>query len=193
MLFIVCTTVLVLRGMQQTFSDFLYRGIHGLIEILDVVRRPCLMAAEDERGPQSYELYRWGRFEISALRLSGGKEALMFQTMASQRSSYICGGGYQHAATVEEFVITVAMNLLKLSPLSDHVNMALGCWSPDMLFHGQVGETEELMGCYLEVLERIGRVNSAARMAKLESFAQLRRFRDEHADDYDRSTHESEL
>ena len=57
---------------------------------------------------------------------------------------------------VEEFVITVAMNLLRLSPLSDHVNMALPCWSPDIWLPGQVGEMEELMGCYLALLERSG-------------------------------------
>ena len=61
----------------------------------------------------------------------------MFQTFASHRSSYTCGGA---VTVVEEFVITVAMNLLKLSPLSDHVNLALACWSPDLLLHGQVGE-----------------------------------------------------
>ena len=105
------------------------------------------------------------------------------------------GGEYQHAVTVvEEFVITVAMNLLKLSPLSDHVNMALACWSPGMLLHGQVGEMEKLMGCFLEMLERSGRVKYAARTSMVEFFVWfIRRFRDEHADDYDRSTHESEL
>ena len=104
-------------------------------------------------------------------------------------------GGYQHAVTVvEEFVITVAMNLLKLSPLSDHVNLALVCWSPDLLLHGQVGEMEELMGCFLEMFERNERVNYAARTSMLESFEQfIRRFRDDHADDYDRSNHESDL
>ena len=61
-------------------------------------------------------------------------------------------GKNQHAVTVvEEFVITVAMNLLQLSPLSDEVNMALACWSPDTLMHGQVGEMERLMGCHLEM------------------------------------------
>ena len=154
------------------------------------------MVAEDETVPQPYELYRWSRFELSDLRLSGGKEALMFQTFASHRSSYTCGGGlYQHAVTVvEEFVITVAMNLFKLSPLSDHVNMPLACWSPDLLLYGLVGEMEELMGCFLEMLERNGRVNYAARTSMLESFVQfIRRFRDDHADDYDRSNHESDL
>ena len=78
--------------------------------------------------------------------------------------------------------------------LSDHVNMAVACWSPDMLLHGQVGGMEELMGCFLEMLERSGRVNYAARTSMSESFVQfIRRFRDEHADDYDRSTHGSEL
>ena len=44
------------------------------------------------------------------------------------------------------------------------------------------------------MLERSGRVNYAARIPTLESFVQfIRRFRDEHADDYDRSTHEIEL
>ena len=181
--------------MQQTFSERLYWGIYSLVEILGVVRRLCLMVAEDETVPQPYKLYRWSRFELSDLRLSGGKEALTFQTFASHRSSYTCGGEYQHAVTVvEEFVITVAMNFLKLSPLSDHVNLALACWSPDLLLHGQVGEMEELMGCFLERLERNGRVNYAVRTSMLESFAQfIRRFRDDHADDYDRSNHESDL
>ena len=181
--------------MQQTFSERLYRGIYSLVEILGVVRRLCLMVAEDETVPQPYELYRWSRFELSDLRLIGGKEALMFQTFASHRSGYPCGGEYQHAVTVvEEFVITVAMNLLKLSPISDHVNLALACWSPDLLLHGQVGEMEELMGCFLEMLERNGRVNYPARTSMLESFAQfIRRFRDDQADDYDRSNHESDL
>ena len=86
------------------------------------------------------------------------------------------------------------MNLLKLSPISDHVNLALACWSPDLLLHGQVGEMEELMGCFLEMLERNGRVNYPARTSMLESFAQfIRRFRDDQADDYDRSNHESDL
>ena len=73
--------VLVLQGMQQTFSERLYRGIYGVVEILGVVRCLCLMVAEEEAVPQSYELYRWGSFELSKLRLSGGKEALMFQTL----------------------------------------------------------------------------------------------------------------
>ena len=39
----------------------------------------------------------------------------MFQTFASHRSRYECGGEYQHAVTVvEDFVITVALTLLRL-------------------------------------------------------------------------------
>ena len=92
-LFIVCFAVLVLQGMQQTFSERLYWGLYSLVESLGVVRRLRLMVAEDETVPQSYELYRWSRFELSDLRLSGGKEALIFQTFASHRSSYTCAGG----------------------------------------------------------------------------------------------------
>ena len=55
--------------MQQTFSERLYRGIYSLVEILGVVRRLCLMVAEDETVPQPYELYRWSRFELSDLRV----------------------------------------------------------------------------------------------------------------------------
>ena len=52
--------VLVLQGTQQTFSERLYRGIFGVVEILGVVRCLCLMVAEEEAVPQTYELYRWG-------------------------------------------------------------------------------------------------------------------------------------
>ena len=72
--------------LQQTSSDRLYRGIYGVSEILKVVRRFCLMVAEDSTVPESYEAYRWTSFELSSLRLSAEKESLMFQTFASHRS-----------------------------------------------------------------------------------------------------------
>ena len=185
----------MLEGLQQTFSDSLYRGIYGVSEILNVVRRFCLMVAEDSTVPESYELYRWTNFEISSLRLSAGKESLMFKTFASHRSRYPCGGEFQHAVTVvEEFVITIAMNLLQLPQVSDRTNMVLACWGPDMLMHANISEMEEIMGCYLETLQRIGRLGATDRTPMLESVVRfIRQFRDDHGESYDLQTHESEL
>ena len=185
----------MLEGLQQTFSDRLYRGIYGVSEILNVVRRFCLMVAEDSTVPESYELYRWTNFEIGSLRLSAGKESLMFKTFESHRSRYPCGGEFQHAVTVvEEFVITIAMNLLQLPQVSDRTNMALACWGPDMLMHANISEMEEIMGCFLETLERRGRLVATDRIPVLESFVRfIRQFRDDHGEGYDLQTHESEL
>ena len=140
------------------------------------------MVAEDSTVPESYELYRWTNFEISSLRLSAGKESLMFKTFASHRSRYPCGGEFQHAVTVvEEFVITIAMNLLQLPQVSDRTNMALACWGPDMLMHANISEMEEIMDCYLETLERRGRLVVTDRTPMLESFVRfIRQFRDDH-------------
>ena len=122
-------SVLVLEGLQQTFSDRLYRGIYGVSEILKVVRRLRLMVAGDSTVPESREIYRWTSFELDRIRLSAGKESLIFQTFASHRSRYACGGEFQLAViVVEEFVITVAVNLLHLPQVSDQTNMALTCW-----------------------------------------------------------------
>ena len=190
-LFIVSLSVLVLEGLQQTFSDRLYRGIYGVSEILRVVRRFCLMVAEDSTVPESYELYRWTSFELGSLRLSAGKESLIFKTFASHRSRYTCGGEFQHAVTVvEEFIITIAMNLLRLPPVSDRTNMALACWGPDMLMHANISEMEEIMGCYLETLERRGRLVATDKTPMLESFV---RFNRQFRDDHHLETHESEL
>ena len=46
------------------------------------------MVAEEDAVPQSHKLYRWTRFELADLRLSAGKEALMFQTFSSHRARY---------------------------------------------------------------------------------------------------------
>ena len=73
------------------------------------------MVAEDSTVPESHEIYRWTSFELNSLPLSAGKESLMFQIFASHRSTYACGGEFQLAVIVlEEFIITVAMNLLRL-------------------------------------------------------------------------------
>ena len=188
-------SVSVLSGLQHTFSDRLCRGIYGLSEIFKVVRCLCLMVAEDSSVPESYELYRWTSFELDNLRLSASKESLMFQTFASHRLRYVCGGEFQLAVTVvEEFIITVALNLLHLPQVSDHVNLALACWGPGVLLHTRVSEIEEIMGCYMETLERRGRIGSADRTSMLESFVRfVRQFRDDHGESYDERTHESEL
>ena len=185
----------MLEGLHQTFSDRLHRGIYGVSEILKVVRRFCLMVAEDSPVPESYELYRWTNFELGSLRLSAGKESLMFQTFASHRSRYTCGGEFQLAViVVEEFIITVAMNLLRLPQVSDQTNMALACWGPDMLMHASISEMEEIMGCYLKTLERRGRLVATDRKPMLESFVRfIRQFRDDHGEGYDLQTHESKL
>ena len=83
-------SVSVLKGLQQTFSENLYRGMYGLSEILKVVRRLHLMVAENSTVPESHEIYRWTNFELAELRLSAGKEALLSQTFASHRSRYEC-------------------------------------------------------------------------------------------------------
>ena len=72
--------------------------------------------------------------------------------------------------------------------------MALACWGPDMLMHANISEMEEIMGCYLETLERRGRLVATDRTPMLESFVQfLRQFRDDHGENYDLQTPESEL
>ena len=194
MLFIVSLSVSALEGLQQTF-EHLYRGMYRLSEILKVVRRVCLLVAEESTVPESHELYLWTNFELAELRLSAKKEALMFQTFASHRSRYACGGEYQLAVTVvEEFVITVALNLLRLTQVSDQVNMALAFWGPDVLMRTRVSQMEEIMGCYLESLEQRGRVVHVDRLSMLQSFVRfVGYFRDDHEEDYDLRTHESEL
>ena len=69
---------------------------------------------------------------------------------------------------MEEFVITVALNLLQLPQVLDQVNMALACWGPDVLLHSRIVEMEELMDCYLEMLESRGRLVQADRMSMLD-------------------------
>ena len=119
----------------------------------------------------------------------------MFKTFASHRSRYPCGGEFQHAVTVvEEFVLTIAMNLLELPQVSDRTNTALACWGPDMLVHANISEMEEIMGCYLETLERRGRLGATDRTPMLESFVRfIRQFRDDHGEGYDLQIHENEL
>ena len=73
----------MLEGLQQTFSDRLYCGIYGVSGFLKVVRRSCLMVAEDSTVPESHELYRWTSFDSGSLRLSAIKESFLFQSFAS--------------------------------------------------------------------------------------------------------------
>ena len=95
---------------------------------------------------------------------------------------------------VEELIITVAMNLLRLPQVSDRTNMAMAYWGPDMLMHASINEMEEIMSCYLEMLERRGRLVAADRTPMLEGFVRFnRQFRDDHGECYDLQTHESEL
>ena len=76
------------------------------------------------------------------------------------------------------------MNLLQLSHVSDQVNMALHC---------RVCEMEVIMGCYLGMLERRGRLVHADRVSMLESFVRIvGQFRDDPSEEYDMRTHESE-
>ena len=68
--------------------------------------------------------------------------------------------------------------------------MALACWGPDMLMHANISEMEEIMGCYLETLERRGRLVATDKTPMLESFV---RFNRQFRDDHHLETHESEL
>ena len=81
------------------------------------------------------------------------------------------------------------MNLLCLPQVSDQTNMALACWGPEMLMHARISEMEEIMGCYLETLERRGRLVATDRTPMLESFVRfISQFRDDHGEDYDLQT-----
>ena len=181
--------------MRRTFSDRLYRGLYFVNEVLQVVRELCLMVAEPEIVPQAYEMHRWSSFQLSDLRLSTDKEALMFRTFETHRVHYACGGEYQHAViVVEEFFITAALNLLQMPQVFDQNNMALSCWSPNVLMYGRVSELEETMGYLVEALERSRRVLDAEKTSIMESFVRfVGQIRDDHSEGYDLDEHESVL
>ena len=192
---IVVLSVLVFEKMKRTFGDGLYRGLYLVNEVFAAVRELCLLVAEPETVPQAYELQRLANFQLSSLRLSAAKEALMFRTFESHRVYYPCGGEYQHAVTVvEEFFMTVALNLLQMPQVSDQINMALSCWSPEVLMYGRVSELEETVGYLVEALECSGRVLYAEKTAMIDSFVRfVGQFRDDHVAEYDLSGHEHEL
>ena len=79
------------------------------------------MVALPATAPESFELHRWVGFQLNDLRLSAGRESQMFRTFETHRGNYACGGGeYRKAVTVvEEFLITVAINLLRMPQVSD--------------------------------------------------------------------------
>ena len=148
---------LVLKNKKHTFSDHLYRGLYGVDEVLRTVRELCLMVAAPATVPESFELHRWAGFQLNDLRLSAGRESQMYRTFETHRGNYACGGEYREAVTVvEEFLITVAINLLRMPQVSDQVNMALSCWCPDVLKRGSVNEMQETISYFLEALERNG-------------------------------------
>ena len=105
------------------------------------------------------------------------------------------GGGYPTAVSVvEEFLITVAMDLLRMPQVADQVNMALSCWSPDVLMRGRVNEMQETIGYFLEALERNGVIAEEERTAMSESYIQfVRQFRDDHTGEYASDVHDNEL
>ena len=71
--------------------------------------------------------------------------------------------------------------------------MALACWGPGMLMHARVSEMEEIMDCYLEMLERRGPLFATDKTPMPEFFLRfIGQFRDDHGEDYDLRTHESE-
>ena len=104
-------------------------------------------------------------------------------------------GEYREAVTVvEEFLITVAINLLRMPQVADQVNMALSCWCPDVLVRGSVSEMQETIGYFLEALERNGVVAEEERTRMSESYVKfVRHFRDDPTDEYASDFHENEL
>ena len=181
--------------MKQTFSEHLHRGLHGVNELLMTVRELCLMVAVPATVPESFQMHRWAGFQLHDLRLSAGRESQMYRTFEAHRGYYTCGGEYREAVTVvEEFLITVAINLLRMPQVADQVNMALSCWCPDVLMRGSVSEMQETIGYFLEALERNGVVAEEERTRMSESYVQfVRHFRDDHTDEYVSDFHENEL
>ena len=107
---------------------------------------------------------------MNDLRLSAGRESQMYRTFEAHRGNYSCGGGYREAVTVvEEFIITVAKNLVRMPQVADQVNMALSCWCPDVLMRGSVSEMQETIGYFLEALEWNGVIVEEERTAMSES------------------------
>ena len=119
----------------------------------------------------------------------------MYRTFEAHRVYYSCGGGYRAAVTVvEEFLITVAITLLRMPQVADQVNMALSCWCPDVLMRGRVNEMQETIGYFLEALERNGVIAEEERTAMSESYLQfVRKFRDDHTDEYASDFYDIEL
>ena len=105
------------------------------------------------------------------------------------------GGEYRAAVTVvEEFLITIAMNLLRMPQISDQVNMALASWCPDVLMRGSVNELQETIGYCLEALEGNGVIAEEERIAMSDSYVQfVRQFRDDHTSEYASDVHDREL
>ena len=85
--------VLVLKTMKQTFSESLHRGLYGVNELLRTVRELCLMVAEPATVPESFEMHRWGSFQLDDLRLSATRESQIYRTFEAHRVYYTCGGG----------------------------------------------------------------------------------------------------
>ena len=78
--------------------------------------------------------------------------------------------------------------------VADQINMALACWSPDVLMHERVSEMQETIGYFLEALVRNGLVSEVERTAMSESYVQFfGQFGDDHSDEYALETHDREL
>ena len=88
---------------------------------------------------------------------------------SSSRQLFLWGGYREAVTVVEEFIITVAINLVRMPQVADQVNMALSCWCPDVLMRGSVSEMQETIGYFLEALERIGVIVEEKRTAMSES------------------------
>ena len=84
--------------------------------------------------------------------------------------------------------------MLPMPQVADQINMALACWSPDVLMHERVSEMQETIGYFLEALVRNGLVSEVERTAMSESYVQFfGQFRDDHSDEYALETHDREL
>ena len=142
--------------------------------MLRTVRELCLIIAVPATVPGSFELHRWAGFQLNDLRLSAGRESQMYRTFEAHRGYYACGGEYREAVSVvEEFLITVAINLLRMPQVSDKVNMALSCWCPDVLMWGSVREMQETIGYFLEALERNGVIAEEEKTRMSESYVRF--------------------
>ena len=140
-------------------------------------------------------MHRWAGFQVGDLRLCAARESQLYRTFEAHRACYACGGEYRAAVTVvEEFLITIAMNLLRMPQISDQVNMALACWCPGVLMRGSVNEMQETIGYFLEALEGNGVLAEEERIAMSESYVRfVRQFRDDHTSEYASDVHDREL